>query len=226
VHSSLSNGGWGDAGASEGNLLSITTGPRGYSQLNPSAPDYFSGYSFLVFTKAFYDFIRFDPRNTATVANLDSLKAAGVANYTPGYNNTGFFFGKFIGRVANKAATTPELNFGQDEYEIHLADVYLMEAEALMNANAGTGVGSRAYQLLNAVRACVGLAPVAVTQDNIEKERRLELAGEGQCWPDLVRWGKAATVLASKGFVAGKHEVFPIPQNELSNTKLKQNPNW
>jgi hypothetical protein len=28
VHASTSNGGWGDAGASEGNLLSIITGPR------------------------------------------------------------------------------------------------------------------------------------------------------------------------------------------------------
>jgi hypothetical protein len=226
VHSSISNGGWGDAGASEGNLLCITTGPRGYSQLSPTAPDYFSGYSFLVFTKSFFDFIHFDPRLTPTVANLDSLKTAGVANYTPGYNNTGYFLGKFIGRVSNKAATTPELNFGQDEYEIRLADTYLMEAEALMNANAPVVAGSRAYQLFNAVRARVGLPAIAVTQANIETERRLELAGEGLRWPDLVRWGKAAAVLASKGFVAGKHELFPIPQNELNNTKLKQNPGW
>jgi len=226
VHSSISNGGWGDAGASEGNLLCITTGPRGYSQLSPTAPDYFSGYSFLVFTKPFFDFIHFDPRFTATVANLDSLKTAGVANYTPGYNNTGYFLGKFIGRVSNKAATTPELNFGQDEYEIRLADTYLMEAEALMNANAPVAAGSRAYQLFNAVRARVGLPATAVTQANIETERRLELAGEGFRWPDLVRWGRAAAVLGSKGFVAGKHELFPIPQNELNNTRLKQNPNW
>ncbi|HTE31793.1 MAG TPA: RagB/SusD family nutrient uptake outer membrane protein, partial [Chryseolinea sp.] len=226
VHSAASNGGWGDAGASEGNLLCITTGPRGYSQLNASAPDYFSGYSFLVFTKSFFDYIHYDPRLTPTVANLDSLKTAGVANYTAGYNNTGFFLGKFIGRVSNKAASTPELNFGQDEYEIRLADTYLMEAEALMKAGAGVAAGSRAYQLLNAVRARVGLTPVEVTQDNIERERRLELAGEGLRWPDLVRWGKAATVLASKGFVAGRHEVFPIPQNELNNTKLQQNPEW
>lgn len=226
VHSSASNGGWADAGASEGNLLCITTGPRGYSQLMPSAPDYFSGYSFLVFTKTFFDFIHFDPRFTATVANLDSLKTAGAANYTPGYNNTGYFLGKFIGRVSNKAASTPELNFGQDEYEIRLADTYLMEAEALMNAGASVAVGSRAYQLLNAVRARVGLAAIPVTQDNIEKERRLELAGEGQRWPDLVRWGKAASVLASKGFIAGRHEIFPIPQSELNNTKIEQSKEW
>jgi hypothetical protein len=226
VHSSISNGGWGDAGASEGNLLCITTGPRGYSQLSPTAPDYFSGYSFLVFTPSFFNIIRTDPRSLPTVANLDSLKAAGLCNYTAGYNNTGLFLNKYIGRVSNRAATTPELNFGQNEYEIRLADTYLMEAEALMNAGAPVIAGSRAYQLFNAVRARVGLAAIALTQDNLEKERRLELAGEGQRWLDLVRWGKAATTLASKGFVAGKHELFPIPQSELNNTLLHQNPNW
>lgn len=226
VHASTSNGGWGDAGASEGNLLCIITGPRGYSQLNASAPDYFSGYSFLVFTSAFYNFIKNDPRSGPTVANLDSLKTAGVANYTAGYNNTGFFLNKFIARVSNKVASTPELNFGQDEYEIRLADTYLMEAEALLNAGVSVGTGTRAYQLLNAVRARVGLPAVAVTQANIETERRLEFAGEGQRFLDLVRWGKAATVLGYKGFVAGKNEILPIPQSELNNTKLKQNPGY
>jgi hypothetical protein len=32
--------------------------------------------------------------------------------------------------------------------------------------------------------------------------------------------------LAFKGFVAGKHEILPIPLQELTNTKLKQNPNY
>jgi len=227
VHSGKSNGGWADASATEGNLLCITTGPRSYSQLKTDAPDYFSGYSFLVFTKDFaQNVMHGDPRYAATVADLDSLKTAGAAKYTAGYNNTGYFLNKFIGRVANKAVATPELNFFQDEYEIRLADTYLMEAEALMNAAADVSVGSRAYKLLNAVRARVGLPEVAVTQDNIEKERRLELAGEGLRWPDLVRWGKAATTLAFKGFVAHKHEVFPIPQAELNNTKLVQLDEW
>jgi hypothetical protein len=226
VHSNKSNGNWSAAGNSEGNLLSITTGPRGYSKTLTTAPDYFSGYSFLVFTKAFYDFIHFDPRNGATVANLDSLQTNGIAKYTAGYNNTGYFFAKYMGLTTQAAANTPELNFGIDEYEIRLADTYLMEAEALMNANAAVGAGSRAYQLLNAVRARVGLNPVAVTQANIEKERRLELAGEGQRFPDLIRWGKAAATLASKGFIAGRHEVFPIPQGELNNTKIEQNKEW
>jgi hypothetical protein len=227
VKTSTSNGAWSDAGASDGNLLNIITGPRGYSTKTAAAPDYYSGYSFLVFTKEFFDFIHFDPRNKATVANLDSLKANGIADYSPGYNNTGFFLEKFIGRVKNKAATgQTELNFPQDIYEIRLADTYLLEAEALMTGGAGVGAGSRAYQLLNAVRARVGLDPVAVTLDNIIKERRLELAGEGHRWLDLVRWGKASTVLAFKGFVAGRNEILPIPQKELNSTKIEQNKEW
>ncbi|RYY08038.1 MAG: RagB/SusD family nutrient uptake outer membrane protein [Sphingobacteriaceae bacterium] len=228
VHSANSQGNWNDAAQGEGNLLSIISGPRGYSQIAATAPDYYSGYSFLVFTKEFFDFIHYDPRNKPTVANLDSLKANKIANYSPGYNNTGYFLEKFAARVSNKTTvgTNYDLNFPQDIYEIRLADTYLLEAEALMNTNVGVGTGSRAYNLLNAVRARVGLEPVAVTQANIEKERRLELAGEGHRWLDLVRWGKAATVLASKGFIAGRHEIFPIPQSELNNTKIEQNKEW
>lgn len=60
----------------------------------------------------------------------------------------------------------------------------------------------------------------------IKDERRRELAGEGHRFFDLVRWGDAATVLASRGFKANKNEVFPIPNNELNGTKLVQNPGY
>jgi len=224
VHANSSNGGWGDAGASEGNLLNIIVGPRGYKPVLAGAPDYYSGYSFLPFTKEFFDFIHFDPRNKATVANLDSLEKNGIATYEKGYANTGYFIEKTIGRVSDKAPTgQTELNFPQDAYEIRLADTYLLEAEAILASGGAVGSGSRAYQLLNAVRARVGLNPVAVTLDNLIKERRLELAGEGHRFLDLVRWGKAATVLAYKGFTANKNEIFPIPQAELNNTKIVQN---
>ena len=59
--------------------------------------------------------------------------------------------------------------------------------------------------------------------DAIKLERRLELVGEGQRWFDLVRWGDAPAALAFKGFVAGKHEVLPIPLLELENTLIEQN---
>jgi hypothetical protein len=61
-------------------------------------------------------------------------------------------------------------------------------------------------------------------------ERRVELAMEQKRWFDLIRQGRAADVMQAlgKNFVTGKHEVFPIPQNEidLSNRALQQNPNW
>jgi len=52
--------------------------------------------------------------------------------------------------------------------------------------------------------------------DNIYKERRLEPATKGYTFYDLVCQGRTPFLLASKGFVAGKHEVLPIPLSELS----------
>ncbi len=66
--------------------------------------------------------------------------------------------------------------------------------------------------------------------DAIWHERRVELAMEQKRWFDLIRQGRAPDVMQAlgKNFVVGKHELFPIPQNEidLSNRALTQNPNW
>jgi hypothetical protein len=227
VFNSTSQGTWSTVGGTEGNLECILVGPRGYVAKQASAPDYVSGWSGQPFTDDFWNLIHKDPRNKPTVANLDSLENAGIVNYLHAYQNTGHFIEKFAGRVSTKAASGQlELNFPLDMYEIRLADTYLLEAEALLQSSQGVGPGTRAYQLFNAVRARVGLAPTALTITSLKTERRLELAGEGQRWLDLVRWGDAGTVLASKGFVTGKNEIFPVPQNELNNTKLQQSKEW
>jgi hypothetical protein len=44
---------------------------------------------------------------------------------------------------------------------------------------------------------------------------------EGDRFFDLVRTGQAATKIT--GFVAGKHEVFPVPQAEIDISVLSQN---
>ena len=224
-YTTTSAGGWACVSCTEGNVLNIMVGPRGYVAKTGAAPDYVSGWSFVVVTPSLFNAIHFDPRYKTTVANLDSLKTAGISDYSPGYNNTGYFLEKFAGRVSNRTTGGGpfELNFGQNIYEIRLADTYLLEAEALVRGN---GDLIRAAALLNAVRARVGLAATAATLANIKQERRLELAGEGHRWFDLIRWGDATAALASKGFVAGKHEVLPIPLLELENTKLVQNPNY
>lgn len=205
--------------------MNIITGPRGYNRKSDTAPDYVSGWSFLPVTPSLFEAIHFDPRYKATVANLDSLEKAGAVSYEKGYMNTGYFLEKFAGRQSDRwtGAGAPELNFPQNMYDTRLADTYLLEAEALVR---GSGDLTRAAALLNAVRARVGLKPVAATFENIKKERRLELAGEGHRWMDLVRWGDAPAVLGPKGFVAGKHEILPIPLLELENTKIEQSKEW
>ena len=225
AHTDKSNADWGFWGSSadEGNSASQMVGPRSYQKVGPNAPDiYPSGWSFNPWTQDFYDLIKNDPRFSATVLDVKALAAAGEARYIEGYMNTGYFLRKMIPMRSDirTGGGAVELNFQQNDYIIRLADTYLMEAEAL------GGTGARAQALLDAVRARVGLPSVPVSMDAIKTERRLELAGEGHRFFDLVRWGDAATKLASRGFKAGKNEILPIPSQELQGTKLVQNPGY
>ncbi len=223
-HTNLSNTGWGNwgSGTDEGNTTSLMVGPRGYTKIGANAPDLPTGWSFNNWTENFINAIQGDPRYKATVLDMNALKDAGEADYTPGYKDTGYFLNKFIPTNADvtDGAGDAVLNYRQDSYIIRLADTYLLEAEAL------GGTGARAQALLDAVRLRAGVLPVPVSLAAIKKERRIELAGEGHRFFDLVRWGDAATVLASKGFVAGKNEVMPIPYQEEQGTKIEQNPQY
>jgi hypothetical protein len=225
LHTNQANSDWGfwGSGADEGNSVNQMVGPRSYSRpATSTAPDIPSGWSFNTFTQDFYDAIKSDPRFAATVFDMKALKTAGQADYIEGYLNTGYFINKFIPRRSDirTGGGALELNYQQNDYIIRLADTYLLEAEAL------GGTGARAQALLDAVRARVGLSSVAVSMTTIKNERRIELAGEGHRFFDLVRWGEAATKLSARGFVAGKNEIFPIPARELQGTKMKQNPNY
>ena len=225
LHTNQANSDWGfwGSGADEGNSVNQMVGPRSYSRPAGSpAPDIPSGWSFNTFTQDFYDLIKTDPRFAATVFDMKAYKAAGQADYIEGHLNTGYFINKFIPTRADirTGGGAQELNFQQNDYIIRLADCYLLEAEAL------GGTGARAQALLDAVRARVGLPSVPVSLSAIKTERRLELAGEGHRFFDLVRWGDAAARLGSRGFRANKNEVFPIPARELTATKLVQNPGY
>jgi len=232
-HNSTSNQGWDGYGSTEGNVLAILVAPRTYviKDKDAGAPTFVSGWSFNTVTESLVNaFVQggvYDPRYTATIANIDSLEQAGVVSYEHAFENTGYFLAKFAGREENKSTGTGamELNFPTNEYEIRLADTYLLEAEAIVRGSGGEG-NARAQALLDAVRARVGLGSIPATFDNIFAERRLELAGEGHRWFDLIRTGKAEAVLGSKGFVKGKHEYLPIPQNEIDfdGALIKQDP--
>jgi len=127
--------------------------------------------------------------------------------------------------------------------QIRYADVLLMYAEACL----GAGDAGTAKTYIDKVRTRVGLAGVAAADDAaLRHERRCELAMEGHRWFDLVRWegvngnGLKAHMDAYKAtetpeaqqhmqeFVAGKHELFPLPQEEmqLNSTNMEQNPGY
>lgn len=101
---------------------------------------------------------------------------------------------------------------------LRMGDIYLINAEA---ANE-LGNTSTAQSSLNAVRNRAKLGNTSATDQAalrtaIWNERRVELAMEHDRFYDLVRQGRAGTVLRAHGknFVDGKNEVFPIPQAEI-----------
>ncbi|MEM6844053.1 MAG: RagB/SusD family nutrient uptake outer membrane protein [Bacteroidota bacterium] len=115
---------------------------------------------------------------------------------------------------------------------LRYADVLLMYAEAL-NEQGST---AEAITYLNQVRSRAGLTPVnGLNQEEfrlqVESERWVEFLSEGHRWFDLVRTGRAQTVMndyfASKGlnFTLEDHELLmPIPQEEIDiDPNLAQN---
>ncbi len=120
---------------------------------------------------------------------------------------------------------------------LRYSDVLLIAAEAL-NEN---GKPADAQKYLNLVRArarngAKGILPDVTTTDKVAlrtavlHERRVELGMEQHRWFDLVRTSRAADVMkkVGKNFVAGKHELLPIPQTEidLSAGAISQNPGY
>lgn len=107
---------------------------------------------------------------------------------------------------------------------LRYAEILLIKAEAAIKTNQDAATP------LNKVRQRVSL-PVIVnpTLQDIWNERRLELAMEHDRWFDLIRTGqaKAAMAIDGKTFIEGKHELFPIPNDQLVQTpEMIQNPNW
>ena len=157
-----------------------------------------------------------DPRLVAAYSATDVRKAAntqtvGANIVSPKYNQ----------------ANGPN----HDWIELRLADVILLYAEALNETTNATGANSASILTrLDAIRTRAGLASLsgtattqAAVRTAILKERRLEMAFEGQRWFDLVRTG---TVNAEMGAtIDSKYYLFPIPISEIlaTNGVITQN---
>ena len=222
---------WGHVTRGQGNYSVQQCGVRG---LNGSAAmPYSPGWSTNLPTQNLASaYAAGDKRKAVTVLDIEAYKTANpglnITYQVAPYRNTGLYNQKYLPRKGETSGQV-ELNYSNNFRTIRYADVLLMAAEAF--SKSSNDIKAQTY--LNLVRrrafgdnAHDITATGTALYDAILAERRLELAMEGERFFDLVRTGKATTVLAPLGFVAGKHELFPIPQHEIDVSGLIQNPNY
>ena len=101
-----------------------------------------------------------------------------------GSQNVKHLFGDGADHEAALGFSAARMSYQLPTHLLRLGDVYLICAEA----NLLTGNSAKALEYTNAIRERAGVEALAsVSFDDIWKERRLELAGEGDRWYDYVR---------------------------------------
>jgi len=133
-------------------------------------------------------------------------------------------------------------NGSRDFLMFRLAETHLIAAEALLKM----GKPAEALPFLNAVRrraafpgkeTAMQITASQLTMEFIMEERERELLGEMFRWFDLKRWGvliervKLYNPDAAPNIKAGKHELRPIPQDQIDRTAggataFPQNPGY
>jgi starch-binding outer membrane protein, SusD/RagB family len=152
----------------------------------------------------------FDPASGGNIANYHPTDARGIWSIARSGTRT------YAAKFRNSAGD-------EDLHVIRLGEVILIRAEALAQLNRLP----EAVAEYNRLRVRAGLAPDAIgTQAAvlaaIARERRLELAFEGDRWPDLVRTGAALTL-----GVPAQQTLLPIPQSEIDVApNVTQNPGY
>lgn len=218
-----------------GNQLFAFCGP-----LVESHKDYMDGWGYSLPTTSLAD--AFDAagdtkRKQATLLTISELKMGVVDDNgdpvdpttfelpEPTFGWEGYYCRKTMPLKQYKSSSGEHyINYPQDYIIMRYSEVLLLAAEACLQSGA-IGEGQ---PLLNQVRNRVSLPVIPLTIDNLLKDKRLELAMEGERFFDLVRYNKASEVLGSKGFTANKNEIFPIPQGEIDKIgpTLLQNPGY
>ncbi|NIF06533.1 RagB/SusD family nutrient uptake outer membrane protein [Chryseobacterium sp. Tr-659] len=126
---------------------------------------------------------------------------------------------------------------GSNIVVLRLADVYLLMAECYAKGN--DYVNANTY--LNKIKTRAGISTVNMTNqqlllDEIALERRKELVGEGHRWFDLVRTGKAVSVMTqyfqntpgyNTAVIKEYNLLMPVPQSQINtDPAIKQNPGY
>lgn len=201
---------------------------------NPSAP--FENrdprfYHNFIYPGQTFGGVKYDPMNNAT----DRAQA-----------KTYIYFRKYINDIAVSQSQPCLVNWIIFRY----ADVLLMYAEA---KNENSGPDNAVYDVIDLIRGRAGMPSVdrgryntkEKLRDFIRNERRVELAGEGLRYFDILRWKIAEQVMnkeivsfqipgqlplqtiGTRVFDPARHYVWPIPQSAIDKTQnLEQHLEW
>ena len=223
--------GWGSPLAVGGTILPTLISPN-----NVRAKSYpemgGDGWGFLpVRIEAYNKFEEGDLRRDATIIDMRSLEGLSEEDsYHLRYQNTYLWLKKYSKQTGtNEHATFDNnLNFNNNYRYYRYSEALLNAAELLLETG---GSAATAAEYVSQVRKRAGLQAVSnVSKDDIINERDLEFMGEGKRYWDLVRSGKAATVLVPDQYGyrtnswTEKKKYIPIAQGELdSDPALVQN---
>jgi hypothetical protein len=167
------------------------------------------------------------PSNVYLTACSPGFTAGVPASYTP-VDLRCQWNAKFQGTTVY-GSKYPTGDGAEDLHVIRFAEILLIEAEAEARQNK---LGE-AEATITPVRTRAGMPALQLDTlpapqfavDAILQERRFELTYEGDRWPDLVRTGRAVTVLNLVG--REFQRLYPIPLNELDVAPgLLQNPGY
>jgi hypothetical protein len=191
-----------------------------------------------------------DPRRGATFTfNRPGEVLYGVKFadwYTNPADKKDFFWKKFVGLDIPGRKDEMDWHSSINLRVLRLSEIYLLLAESVNEQ----GRTNESYPFIQKVRDRANMPNLQTTKPGMTKqqmrtqictERVLELCVEGVRWMDMVRWDRYGKLTGEnwfsmadtmhirgrENFIAGKHELCPIPQSELdANPNMKQNPNW
>lgn len=224
-HIETSFGDWDFLNGSIGNWATTMTGMRGVG----FNANYSSGWSFQPVNPDLVDAFDPDTDTRYIVSILDPEEEDVNHNAAEMYQWQGYAFKKFYPRRNDVPAVNTEFNWPYNRPVVRFADVLLMAAEL-------EAPGAQEY--FNRVRQRAygeNFVEIPATRQNILAERRLEFAGEGMRYWDLLRMGlntAAENINAQETgnipieFQTERMGLLPIPQSEinLSDQSLQQNP--
>lgn len=210
----------------------------------------------------FYNTVFFNNRQWPVSCNHVSFANGGNVDQQGQHPNTGYVLFKRINRTVSLTSPGVASQF-RPSIIFRLADFYLMYSEIANEINPGD---PRVLKYLNLVRERAGLPDIEILNPGIrgnqelqraaiQRERRIELATEGQRYFDVRRWMIADQDGEGRmnGYIHGmnvggpindpesfnrvvetttfvfkrKMYLYPIPDYEIRKTKnLVQNPGW